>query len=120
MVFKNYALVDMTFCSDNKNTVFVKSISITGIKESCKIFNKEFKYKYPAKYGLNNNIDKSNNVVFGNLLNKEVTTELEQIFKKIDIILTNGKIKTEFLQHFIVDSCSSSSDTKILDLSTFE
>lgn len=113
MVYKNYVLVDMSFCSDNKNTIFVKTISITGIKESCKTFNKEFKYKDPDTEGLND-IDKNNNFSFGNLLNEQITKELHQTFKKIDIILTNGKIKKEFLQHFI------EGETKIFDFSLLE
>lgn len=113
MIYKNYALVDVSFCSDNKNTIFVKSVNITGIKESCKIFSKEFKYQYPTIDGIND-IEKSNNYVFGNCSNEQTTNELQHILKKIDILFTNGKIKTKFLKQFV------DADIKVFDFSCLE
>jgi len=105
------ALLDVTFCCDDNNTLFVKDICIVGIKEPCKKFVKEFKYKFPTKEFINDNFE---NYSFGTVYNDKINKELCQILEKFDVIITNKKIKKEFLANYIKEA------TKVYDLSQFD
>lgn len=111
MTKKSYAVADLSFYSDGGNTIFVKNICLTGIKETCKIINKELKYQFPTK---NINIENIENYTFGNVFNDSISNELSQIIEKFDVILTNGNIKKDFLSNYV------KGDTKIYDFSKLE
>jgi len=62
------ALVDLSFCTDDNNTIFVKNLAVAGIKEKCKTIVKELKYKFPTR---DFKITDNENYSFGHIDNEK-------------------------------------------------
>lgn len=104
-------LVDLSFCADDTNTIFVKNIAVAGIKEKCKTIVKELKYKFPVRDLKRTDIE---NYSFGHIDNEKITNNLINLLEKFDIILTNGKLKVEFLKTCV------KGNTRLIDISRLQ